>query len=287
MGRDDQPAARDRSARPPLHRTKPWPTGYVQQEARIEPITTQPPTERDGARIHDVRVADADAYLVEPTTGGRGPGLLFLHWFDTEAPDGNRSQFIDEAVALARDEGFVSILPQGQFPWAGDPTDAASDAGRIRDEVTRHRAALDHLVTRNDVDEGRIGLVGHDFGGMHGILVAAEDARIAAAVVIAATPRWADWFLPFWKIDGDRFDYLRALCELDPVSRIGDLAPRPVLLQFARNDFFIAAMSGLELHRAAGEPKEMLAYESDHGVREPQARIDRREFLLRTLAPKG
>jgi dienelactone hydrolase len=271
----------------PGSRTKRCPTGYFQQAARIDPITTQSPTERDGARIHDIRVADAEAYLVEPTTGGRGPGVLFLHWFDTEAPDGNRNQFLDEAIDLAREDGFVSIAPQGQFPWAGDPTDADADARRIRDEVARHRAALDHLARREDVEEGRIGLVGHDFGGMHGIVVAAEDPRVAAAVVIAATPRWADWFLPFWKIDGDRFDYLRALSELDPVSRIGQLAPRPVLLQFARNDFFIAAMSGLELHRAAGEPKEMLAYDADHGVREPQARVDRREFLLRNLALKG
>src|ERR671916_3152811 len=45
--------------------------------------------ERDGVRVGDVRVGDTDAYLVEPTDGGRGPAAVFLHWFDTEAPDGN------------------------------------------------------------------------------------------------------------------------------------------------------------------------------------------------------
>jgi dienelactone hydrolase len=246
---------------------------------------TKQAIERDGARIHDISVADADAYLVEPIGGGSGPALLFLHWFDTEAPDGNRTQFLDEAIELARDEGYVSILPQGRFPWSGDPTDAASDVSRIRQEVARHRAAVDHLAVREDVDAARIGLVGHDFGGMHGVALAAEDGRIAASTVIAATPRWGDWFLPFWQIEGDRFDYLRALSDLDPVSRIGELAPRPLLLQFARNDFFIAAMNGLELHRAAGEPKEMRAYDADHGVRDPQARADRRKFLVTSLGP--
>lgn len=250
-------------------------------------MTTQPPTERDGARILDIRVADADAYLVEPIGGGRGPALLFLHWFDTEAPDGNRTQFLDEAIELARDEGFVSILPQGHFPWAGDPTDAISDVARIRSEVARHRAALDHLVARDDVDDTRVGFVGHDFGGMHGIVLVADDPRITAAVVIAATPRWGDWFLPFWRIEGDRFDYLRSLAEVDPISRVGDIAPRPILLQFAHSDFFIAAMAGMELHRAAGEPKEMRAYDADHGVRHPQARADRREFLVRALSATG
>ena len=153
-------------------------------------MTDPAPIERDGARIHDVSVADAEAFLVEPVDGGRGSAVLFLHWFDTDAPDGNRTQFVDEAVELARDHGVVPILPQGQFPWAGDPTDAAADAARIRAEVERHRAALDLLAARPDVQDGRIGLVGHDFGAMHGILLAADDPRIAAAV--AATRTAAD-----------------------------------------------------------------------------------------------
>ncbi len=187
--------------------------------------------ERDGVRIHDLRFADdAEASLVEPAGGGRGPAILFLHWFDTQAPDGNRTQFVEEAVGLAREHGVVSLLPQGRFPWSGDPTDARADAARIRAEIARHRAAVDLLAARADVDVTRIGLVGHDFGAMHGTLLAAEDARIAAVVLIAATPRWGDWFLPFWPITGDRHDYLRELAPLDPITHVGEIAPRPVLL---------------------------------------------------------
>jgi hypothetical protein len=247
-------------------------------------MTTEPAIERDGARVHDLRLDGGyEAYVVEPIDGGRGAAVLFLHWFDTEAPDGNRTQFLDEATALAREHGVVSILPQGRFPWAGAPTDAEADAARIRAEVAGHRSAVDLLAGRDDVDAGRIGLVGHDFGAMHGIVLAAEDERIAAAALIAATPRWGDWFLPFWPIAGDRWDYLRAMHPLDPVTRIGDLAPRPVCLQFAKGDFYIADMSGLELHRAAGEPKELHAYPADHAVRDPQARVDRTAFLVRAL----
>ncbi len=248
-------------------------------------MTTQPPTDRDGARIHDLRLEEAgEAYLVEPMNGGRGAAVLFLHWFDTEATDGNRTHFLDEAVGLAREHGVVSVLPQGRFPWVEAPTDAEADAARIRAEVAGHRRAIDLLAARADVDDGRIGLVGHDFGAMHGIVVAAEDERVAAAALIAATPRWGDWFLPFWPIDGDRWDYLRAMDPLDPVKRIGDLAPRPICLQFAKGDFYIADMSGLELHRAAGEPKELHAYVADHAMRDPQARLDRTDFLIRTLS---
>ena len=235
--------------------------------------------DRDRVRVHDVEVAGTDASLVEPIGGGTGSALLFLHWFDTEAPDGDRTQFLPEATGLAHRHGVVSILPQGRFPWSEAPTDADADTARIRDEVERHRGALDLLAARPDVEPGRIGLVGHDFGAMHGIVLAASDERIAATVAVAATPRWGEWFLPFWPIAGERWDYLRALASFDPVSRIGQIAPRPVCLQFARNDFYISAMSGMELHRAAGDPKEMHAYDTDHGVRDPQAVADRAAFL--------
>ena len=240
--------------------------------------------ERDGASVHDLRVADgAEAFLVEPIGGGRGPAVLWLHWFDTQAPDGNRTQFVEEAAGLAREYGIVSLLPQGSFPWAGDPTDSDADAVRIRAEVARHRACVDLLAARADVDPPRIGLVGHDFGAMHGTLLAAEDTRIAAVVLIAATPRWGDWFLPFWQIAGDRHDYLRAMAPLDPISCVGQIAPRPICFQFARNDFFIAGMTGLELSGAAGDPKELHAYDADHGVRDPQAVLDRGTFLRASL----
>lgn len=238
----------------------------------------------NAVRIGEIRLADDRAAdLVEPIAGGRGPALLFLHWFDTEAPDGDRTQFRDEATSLARDHGVVSVLPQGGFPWFAAPTDAETDVARIRAEGVAHRAAIDLLAGRPDVEAGRIGLVGHDFGAMHGILLAADDDRVRSVVAVAATPRWADWFLPFWPIAGDRFDYLRSLHPLDPITRIGDIAPRPILLQFARGDFYIADMTGLELHRAAGEPKELAAYEADHAMRVPKARTDRAAFLGRTL----
>ncbi len=240
--------------------------------------------ERLDPRVDDIRLPDGgEAFLVEPDGGGRGPALLFLHWFDTEAPDGNRQQFVDEAEELARELGAVSILPQGRFPWAAAPASSVEDVARIRAEVAAHRAAIELLTARADVDATRIGLIGHDFGGMHGVLVAAEDPRIACVALQAVTPRWGDWFLPFWRIAEDRHDYLRALAPLDPVTTIADVAPRPILLQFARNDFYIAAMSGLELRHAAGDSAELQAYDTDHAMRDPQARTDRLEFLRRVL----
>lgn len=243
---------------------------------------------RGDAVIEDGTYAGPDgesvqAFLVRPDgADGRSPGIVAWHWFDPKAPDGDRTQFVDEAVALAA-LGVVSLLPQGRFPWAGDPSGSVADATAIQAEIDRFRAGVDLLGGLGSIDPERLAVVGHDFGGMLAVLEAADDDRVRALVVIAATPRWGDWFLPFWDIAEDRIDYLRALRPLDPIERIGDVSA-DVLLQFAGDDFFIAAMSALELRSAAREGVEHRTYDGvDHAMRSEVARNDRIEFLVRTL----
>jgi pimeloyl-ACP methyl ester carboxylesterase len=142
---------------------------------------------------------------------------------------------------------------------------------------------LDILAARPDVDASRLGIVGHDFGGMLAAVAAADESRVRALVIVAATPRWGDWFLRFWGIVDDRIDYLRALRPLDPIERIGESAPAALLCQFAERDFYIAPMTALELHRAGPAGAELLWYDTGHDMRLPEIRADRDAFLARTL----
>jgi len=229
---------------------------------------------------------EVEAYLVRPAAsdgaGERAAGLLMWHWLDSEAPDGNRTQYLDEAAGLTA-AGAVCLLPQGRFPWSQPPTGSEADGAAILAEAARLRAGLDLLAARDDVDAARLGVVGHDFGGMIAAVEAADEDRLKALVIVAATPRWADWFLPFWDIAEDRIDYLRAMRPLDPIERIGRAVPATVLFQFGRSDFFIAAMSGLEFRAAAPAGTELLPYDTGHDMRSPEIAADRRAFLVRTL----
>ena len=112
----------------------------------------------------------------------------------------------------------------------------------------------------------RLAVVGHDFGAMLASIVAAREQRVRAAVLIAPTPRWGDWFLPFWEIDEERSPYLRALEPLDPQAQMASIAPRPVLLQLAERDYFVPLMAGFELRRASGERHalDVRQYDADH-----------------------
>lgn len=246
--------------------------------------------ERGGARIDDVVFTgldglDVEAYLVHPTGSGAvdaRAGIVMWHWLDSEAPDGNRTQYLDEAAELAV-AGAVCLLPQGRFPWSAPPTGSLHDTAAIGAEVGRLRAGLDLLAARPDVDAGRLGVVGHDFGGMIATLVAAGEDRLKALVVVAATPRWGDWFLVFWDLGEDRIDYLRAMRPIDPIEAVGRSAPATVLFQFGRQDFYIAAMSGLEFHGAGPAGSELLTYDTGHDMRLPEIRADRSAFLARVL----
>ena len=232
--------------------------------------------------VYQTSAGQVEAYLVEPKGERSGAGVLFLHWFDTEAPDGNRIQFVEEAITLAG-WGAVSLLPQGAFPWDGDPTGSSADIARIESHLARIRTGLDVLAARQGVDGTRIGVVAHDFGGMYAALLASRDRRPAAYVLIAATPRWGDWFLPFWRIYEDRHDYLLAMAGVDPINHIGKAPPAQILFQFARDDFYIARMTAREFAARASEPKSIEFYEAEHDMRHPDARADRVAFLVRTL----
>lgn len=223
--------------------------------------------------------AAVEAYVVERAGGAARAGILFLHWLGDHRSD--RTQFLSEAKEYAA-LGVRSVLPTGRLPWVPDPVDAPTDIANIELEQRRLGAAVEDLA--EGLPKGApIALVGHDFGAMHGLgLLSRQPRRFKAAVLIAATPRWADWFLRFWKLEVDRFDYLRQLAPFDPIEAARGLEAA-ALWQFSERDFFIAPMSAVELARAApGEPA-IEWYAADHAMRSAKARSSRRAFLAREL----
>ena len=209
-------------------------------------------------------------------------GVLWLHWFAPNEGGDDKTQFRPEADELAA-VGIASALPQLTFPWKSDPNTSSADAAAIEAELAGLGEAVDWLAGQS----ARLAIVGHDFGAMYALLMMARDTRWGSGVAIAPANRWADWFVRFWKIDEDRLDYMRALRPHDPIEHVGSIAPRPLLMQFAADDYFIAGMDAAELYLAAGEPRRLERYDADHAMNVEAARTDRRGFLLETLGLDG
>lgn len=238
-------------------------------------------------RVQDLALGSGDAaveaYVVEPAGRPAVAGILFLHWVGEHRSD--RTQFLSEAKQYVR-LGVACVLPAGNLPWVPDPVDGPTDIANIELEQRRLAVAADRL--RAGLAAGApIALVGHDFGAMHGLLFASRNPDLfSAAVAIAATPRWGDWFLRFWRMAVDRFDYLRAMAPYDPVTAVRELRAT-TLWQFSDRDFFIAPMSAVELARAQplaeGAQPAIEWYAADHAMRSAKARASRRAFLVREL----
>jgi dienelactone hydrolase len=251
----------------------------------------------DGVAVSDLSFAGAgfdptDAYLVRPAQAtaaqetsaqaAPAPGIIWFHWLEYGSPTSNRTEFLDEARALAGD-GLVSLLVQGTLPWTHPPTSIAADVPAIEREVRMARSGVDLLAASADVDPDRLAAVGHDFGGMYLSLLFATDPRLRGLAVMAPTARWGDWFLPYWKIADPPDAYLAATARLDPVASLAAAAGRPLLLQFADHDEYVPAEVAAEMVAAAGPTAATRRYDAGHDLDVDESRVDRRNWLLGLL----
>jgi pimeloyl-ACP methyl ester carboxylesterase len=226
-------------------------------------------------------------FVVAPAAhrGHANAGILFLHLFAPGTVGADRTEYLADAVALAQ-HGTVSFLPQGTFPWAGDPVGTRADARAIRRQLAVFRGLLDRLAMRSDVDPTRVAVVGHDYGAMYGALLAQTDRHVHVAVLETPDATWENWFLKFWLgFEGDQAtQYAATFAGLEPVSAIHGLGAR-LYLQFADNDFFIP--EEVRTAFAASDPEAKISlYAADHELN-TDATTDRLAWLETELSLAG
>lgn len=247
--------------------------------------------EQDGITIRDVNYAAytpqrgrIKAYLIKPAGKGPFAGVLFFHWYGS--PNGNRDQFLNEAVSLAR-QGTASLLIQGYFPWAVPPADAKSDRQRVIDETIEVRRALDLLLSQSGVDKKRVGYVGHDYGAMYGAIAAGVDKRVKTYILIAGIGSFSNWSLDYWLkaiTAPDKESYRQALKPIDPITQITRASRSTTLLfQFANSDEHITKEAAIAFYDAASTPKQVKWYDGKHELHVEAARDDRRAWLTQQL----
>jgi dienelactone hydrolase len=274
-GVDETTAAEPQLADPEL---------FAYDAAAATDVRVKKVVSRGGVDVADVVLDQPErrvpAYLVAPHGKADGPAVLFLHWLASE-PSSNRTEFLDEARALAR-EGVVSLLPDQLFPWHDAPSDPGHDKELVVRQIVELRRALDVLAGRPGVDPARIGVVGHDYGGMYGTLLAAFDRRPATYVVMAADTDFPNWFVKYFVKGGRVPEYEAAFAGLDPVDAVAEAAPASVFLQFGESDSYVPYYRANELFEATSEPKRMEKYDGGHELDEV-ARKDRLAWLREQL----
>lgn len=225
------------------------------------------------------RMAD----LFVPEGEGPFPVILYVHWYEPQAQNSNRSQFEKEAIEMAK-RGVLCMTVETL--WSDVDfflkRTQADDLKQSVQEAINLRRCIDFLFTQN-IDPKRFALVGHDFGGMYGLLAGSLDGRPTHYVIMAATPRFPDWYLYLPQLTGaPREAFIRQMKEIDPIEHVANLAPVPIFFQFADEDRHVPLERADEFFAAAKEPKEMKLYQAGHGLNEAAA-IDRNDWLHRQL----
>jgi dienelactone hydrolase len=224
------------------------------------------------------------AELFRPQGAGPFPALLYVHWYEPAAPDSNRSQFVQEALEMAaRGAMCLAVETVWSDPDFFHKRTQADDLNSSLQEVTNLRRFMDLLLDQTGADPGRFALVGHDFGGMYGVLAGGLDRRPSHYVIMAATPRFPDWYLYAPKLEGSRREaFIEEMAELDPIKHAAGLAPAALLFQFGTEDPHVPRQRAEQFFEAASQPKEIKFYECGHGLNE-EARRDREAWLVRQL----
>jgi dienelactone hydrolase len=229
------------------------------------------------------------ATLVTPAAARStpAPAVLFVHWYGPPRPTSNRTQFVPDAVALAK-HGVTSLLID--TPWSVPEyfkqRRRAEDFTRSVQQVRDLRRALDVLLAQPGIDPKRVAFVGHDFGAMYGAVAAAHDRRITHFVFMAGTASFSDWFLygpP--KLEGaERERFVSELAPLDPTTWVAKLQG-PLLMQFADTDEHVPAARRELLVRAAPKGADVRLYKAGHELNDDATR-DRLAWLEQQLTSR-
>ncbi len=259
-------------------------------------------TSRAGARVHDISYASPKggrvaAYLVVPDQKHLKPpfaAVIWGHWRMAGSPTRNRSEFLEEAVVLAR-SGLVSLLPQAVFARPGFVEDPKYETDREGEafiqQVVDLRRAVDLLFTRKDVDHRRIAYVGHSYSANVGGVLSGVERRIKTFVLMAGSLDDEEFmtsadpqFVAFRRELGE--ENMRRFWNrygwTDPKNYVSQAAPASVLLQYARNDGPFTEERIRRYFSLVSHPKALKIYEATHALN-AEARRDRYAWLRKEL----
>jgi dipeptidyl aminopeptidase/acylaminoacyl peptidase len=161
-------------------------------------------------------------------------------------------------------------------------------------EVDDVQAAYQYLTTRGDVDAARVGLHGFSSAGATVLMAAARMPQLRAVVAMGGYHDYAsvlglsessNFFVTFYKL-GAAAMYRAVTGDdihvLSPLSTLGQIAPRPVLLIYGNREVSLpGARQMLDQGQAEGVPIDLWVVDgADHG---DYLQVAHDEFVRRVI----
>jgi hypothetical protein len=115
---------------------------------------------------------------------------------------------------------------------------------------------------------------------MYSLVLTGVDRRMKACVIMAATPRFPDWFM--LNNPHPPQAYADALARVDPITYAPYAAPAALFFQFGEADRYVSKERAEEFFDAASVPKQIGYYGGFHEL-DDEARQARLAWLAEQL----
>jgi len=251
----------------------------------VSDIATTPPSDGSGEFRIDSGGVSLAAYLARPApsaAAGARNGLVLCHGFPVEHDASNPRRGYEElADRLAADTGWVVLT----FSFRG--TSQSSGNFSLGGWLADLQAAIDTLLDTPGVDA--VWLCGFAAGGALALCAAGEDSRVRGVAAFSAPADFADRAIdprrfvaqaraagvirdPGFPPDLDA--WARELREVRPLSLIGKIPPRPIMLVHGANDEVVPVLDARALADSANGQVELRVLPSAaHRLRHDQRAI--------------
>jgi dipeptidyl aminopeptidase/acylaminoacyl peptidase len=271
-----------------------WQLWRAVRAYRIERTTLYPsrgpvraPADSAALGITDVSFPSRDGTTLRAWSvpSRNGAAVVLVHGSASD-----RSSLLPELRFLARDGfGILAFDLPGHGESGGKVTFGVQPAEAVQ-------SAVDVVVKRPDVRDGRVGVAGFSYGGAVVARAAASDCRMRAVALIAAPADAIEQtkaeYAPYGRAAQIGAFAVYSLRKIDltgerAVNYVGKIAPRPVLVIGGAEDTTVPLSQTRALYDAAGEPKRFVLI--PHGSHGQFAEADSsyasalREFFESTL----
>jgi hypothetical protein len=219
--------------------------------------------------------------------------VIYGHWCMPGSDKKNRTEFLDEAIVLAH-SGVLSLLPDHvmvhpNFVENTAPLNEQQIAVELQQDVNLRRGA-DLLLSRKDVDSGRLAYVGHSCDATAGGFLSGIDKRFKAFVIMAGdlsdqVDKTTRAFQEYrQKVGPSKYDAFAAkFAWMDAGLYVSHAAPAAVFLQYATDEPFMNGDLAKRYFEIVSQPKKLKIYKAPHALN-PEATEDRLAFLAGQLS---
>jgi dipeptidyl aminopeptidase/acylaminoacyl peptidase len=224
-------------------------------------------------------------WLLSPlvVTPGAHPLIVEIH--------GGPSSAVTPRYVAAYDEGIFPIaawLKKGYFVFFANPRGSygqgeAFTRANIRDfgggDLRDILAGVDKVETIAPIDDKRLGVFGHSYGGYMTMWTVTHSHRFAAAIAGAGISDWISyygengidkWMIPFF--GASAYDDPAIYEKLSPIFNI-KYAKTPTLIYVGERDVECPAPQSFEFWHgleAVGDPTSLIVYKGQgHAIRDP------------------